>query len=58
MQERLQDIGLLGGIVDGRFGPGTQQAIAGFQTAAGIEATGAPDQRTLIYLLWGRPQGG
>ncbi len=46
--------------MDGAFGPGTKAAVEAFQRAAGIEATGVPDQRTLATLFYGtrRPQAG
>lgn len=55
-QQRLVDLGLLKGGVDGAYGPGTRSAVEAFQKAAGLPATGAPDMRTLIALFYSGPQ--
>ncbi|ANK79459.1 MAG: hypothetical protein TEF_00650 [Rhizobiales bacterium NRL2] len=58
MQRRLQDMGAYNGAIDGSFGPNTQGAIQKFQSAVdGLDATGAPTQVTLFYLLLGEMQG-
>lgn len=41
--------------VDGDFGPGTQTALRSFQTAAGVPATGFPDEPTIVALFTGPP---
>lgn len=61
IQQRLADAGHLEGSVDGDFGPGTRAAMAAFQKAAGLPATGMPDQRSLTLLFYGptaRPANG
>jgi general secretion pathway protein A len=45
----LQD-GFYDGMADGRYGPRTRQALARFQSAHGLPATGAPDPATLWLL--------
>jgi general secretion pathway protein A len=45
----LQD-GFYDGQADGRYGPRTRQALARFQSAHGLPATGAPDPATLWLL--------
>jgi hypothetical protein len=55
-QQRLVDLGFLKGGVDGAFGPGTRSAVEAFQKAAGLQATGTPDVRTLIALFYSGPQ--
>ncbi len=44
---RLADAGL---VVDGQFGPRSRAALAGWQAAAGLPATGEPDDETLTRL--------
>lgn len=51
MQKELKGRRYYNGDVDGRFGPGTQKAIAAFQRAQGLKPTGFPDQTTLWQLL-------
>lgn len=55
-QQRLVDLGFLKGGVDGAFGPGTRSAVEAFQKAAGLQATGTPDVRTLMALFYSGPQ--
>ncbi len=50
-QVKLKELGFYNGAVDGAFGPKTQEAIATFQIAEGIVATGLPDPLTLWKLL-------
>lgn len=51
VQQALIDQGFSTGAADGQFGPQTQEALAAFQTARQFEATGFPDQITLLALL-------
>jgi hypothetical protein len=50
VQSILQEQKLYKGEVDGLVGPLTQEALADYQTALGLEATGAIDQPTLEQL--------
>lgn len=53
MQARLIQLGYLSGDADGKFGPKTQTAVIGFQTAIGLPLqliTGFGDRDTLIRL--------
>lgn len=53
LQGRLKDRGLYKGAIDGLYGPGTRAAVKAFQEAAGVTATGEPDQLTLLRLFHG-----
>ena len=53
VQTILQEQGLYKGEVDGLVGPLTQEALAAYQTALGLEPTGAVDQPTLEALGMG-----
>ena len=50
-QAKLKELGFYGGAVDGAFGPKTQEAIATFQIAEGVVASGLPDPLTIWKLL-------
>jgi len=50
VQTILQEQGLYRGQVDGLVGPLTREALAAYQSALGLEATGAMDQPTLEQL--------
>lgn len=50
VQALLRRDGLYDGELDGRYGPRTRQALARFQAAQGLSATGAPDPATLWLL--------
>lgn len=50
LQLLLQEAGFNPGTVDGRWGPSTQGAIAEFQRASGLPASGQPDAATLDAL--------
>lgn len=50
-QQRLSDLGYRTGAVDGDFGPITQGAVRDFQTANGLETTGAIDAATRERLF-------
>jgi peptidoglycan hydrolase-like protein with peptidoglycan-binding domain len=50
-QQRLRDIGLYHGAIDGIFGPQTRDAVARFQTISGLAVTAALDQQTMSRLL-------
>ena len=50
VQSILQEQGLYKGEVDGLVGPLTQEALAAYQTALGLEPTAAIDQPTLEAL--------
>lgn len=49
IQQRLKDLGLLSGGVDGAFGGGTEAAVKTFQLKQGAQATGIVDAAT-----WGK----
>lgn len=51
-QRNLKKIGYYTGDLDGVFGAETQSALAQFQESEGITATGAPNQDTLLRLLF------
>lgn len=51
LQSRLAQLGYYTGTIDGVYGSGTQQAVAAFQQAAGLTATGMPDAVTQERLL-------
>ena len=53
VQSILQEQDLYKGEVDGLVGPLTREALAAYQTALGLEATGAMDQPTLEQLGMG-----
>jgi general secretion pathway protein A len=50
VQTLLRAHGLDPGALDGRYGPQTRQALARFQAAQGVAATGLPDPATLWLL--------
>ena len=50
MQLRLVDLGFDTAGVDGRIGPATRRAVAGFQRQAGLIPDGYPDATTLTKL--------
>ncbi len=50
IQNKLAEKGFYKNPVDGQFGPGTQEAMQGFQTSAGLEANGYPTTATLDKL--------
>ncbi|MEM7697134.1 MAG: caspase family protein, partial [Verrucomicrobiota bacterium] len=50
LQERLQEMGLYDGIIDGSAGPGTHGAIVVWQRANGLEPTGLIDLNMLARL--------
>ena len=50
VQTVLQEQGLYKGEVDGLVGPQTREALTAYQTALGLEPTGAMDQPTLEQL--------
>jgi hypothetical protein len=54
VQTILQEQGLYRGEVDGLVGPLTQEALAAYQTALGLETTAAVDQPTLEALGMGQ----
>ena len=47
LQRYLKDTGYLRGLVDGIYGPGTQNALSAFQKANGLEVTGNADKETI-----------
>src|SRR5690606_6300789 len=51
VQERLSELGYRTGPADGDFGPMTQGAVRDFQTANGLETTGAVDTATRERLF-------
>jgi peptidoglycan hydrolase-like protein with peptidoglycan-binding domain len=50
VQSALQQRGYYQGDIDGILGPQTRAALAEYQTAQGIEPTGAVDEPTLETL--------
>jgi peptidoglycan hydrolase-like protein with peptidoglycan-binding domain len=50
-QQRLRDVGLYHGAIDGIFGPQTRHAVERFQTINGLAVTAALDQQTMSKLL-------
>jgi peptidoglycan hydrolase-like protein with peptidoglycan-binding domain len=50
MQQKLKERGFDAGPVNGDFGPKTQAALAQFQLATMLPASGMPDPRTLLEL--------
>lgn len=61
-QTRLSELGYYGGSVDGAYGPQTRGALESFQQNRGLQATGLPDDGTLLALFYDlvpqRPGGG
>ena len=53
MQERLAERGLYEGAAEGDFDEATRAALAAFQEQAGLNATGLPDQPTLMQIMRG-----
>jgi len=51
VQQRLQNLGLLAGAIDGVSGPATKQAIQNFQRGQRLPATGDLDLETLRLLF-------
>lgn len=51
VQGRLNNLGYDCGEVDGNLGPQTEAALAAFQRAEDLEATGAPDDDTRAKLV-------
>ncbi|WP_437827969.1 PGRP and LysM peptidoglycan-binding domain-containing protein [Sorangium sp. So ce1153] len=50
LQARLNNLGFACGAVDSAMGPKTEAALRAFQTAAGLEPTGAVDDATIAAL--------
>ena len=50
LQQKLRTLGYLAGSADGDYGAGTEGAVAEFQRAAGLEATGQADEITQLLL--------
>jgi DNA invertase Pin-like site-specific DNA recombinase len=57
LQLRLRRRGLSPGPVDGLYGPRTEAAVARLQKAAGLQASGAVDKRTVLVLARPSNQG-
>ena len=53
LQDRLKELGYLGGKSDGSYGSGTASAVSDFQAAAGLAATGKADAGTQAALFAG-----
>jgi hypothetical protein len=51
VQARLRTLNLLRDAPDGRFGPGTQEALRRFQTTNRLTVTSLPDPDTILALL-------
>jgi len=56
VQRKLNELGLDAGPVNGDFGAKTQAALAQFQLASLLPASGMPDAMTLLELDIQRPQ--
>lgn len=54
MQDKLKAKGFYKGAIDGKFGPGTKQAVIRFQNSVGIKADGKPGHKTLTALYEGK----
>ncbi|MCR4620475.1 MAG: L,D-transpeptidase family protein [Clostridiales bacterium] len=50
LQNRLNELGYFFGAIDGKFGPGTANAVKYFQKVNGLEVTGVADFRTIDYI--------
>ncbi len=50
VQQRLKELGYLGGSVDGDFGAATEAAVKAFQKANGLDADGKVGKQTLAKL--------
>ena len=51
IQQRLSDLGLYRGVIDGITGPGTRSAIQQFQRQNSLPATGDLDDRTMRLMF-------
>lgn len=51
VQAKLRSLNLLRDAPDGRFGPGTQEALRRYQAANRLTVTGLPDPDTVLALL-------
>ena len=51
IQKQLAVLGFLASSVDGKFGPGTEQAVKDFQNANHIESTGIVDKETYDAII-------
>ena len=50
LQRRLAELGFAPGLVDGRYGPGTERAVGRLQAARGLRVDGIADASTLAGL--------
>lgn len=50
IQTLLNAAGFDAGTPDGQWGPGSRNAMAGYQASVGLPSTGAPDRETLIKM--------
>lgn len=50
LQQKLLELGYYSGIVDGDFGPSTEEAVKSFQAAEGLNETGVLDHDTFIAI--------
>ena len=51
IQKRLSELGYLNSSADGKFGPGTEQAVKDFQSANSLSASGVVDEGTYNKLF-------
>ncbi|HEX6863195.1 MAG TPA: peptidoglycan-binding domain-containing protein, partial [Thermoanaerobaculia bacterium] len=51
IQERLRDLGLYTGAIDGRFGGGTESAVKAFQAQEDLEVDGIVGPETFEALF-------
>lgn len=56
IQNQLAVLGYLTSSVDGKFGPGTEQAVKDFQNANQLEPTGTVDKETYDMLFTSEPK--
>ena len=50
IQTILNAAGFNAGTPDGQWGPGSRNAMAGYQASVGLPETGAPDRATLVEM--------
>ncbi|MBQ6325502.1 MAG: peptidoglycan-binding protein, partial [Clostridia bacterium] len=56
LQEAMIELGFLTGAADGKFGPGTENAVIQFQDKNGYPTTGIVDANLQAFLYAGKPK--